>query len=389
MANMPYRVVRKALLVFSMPFTMLLYLLVRVLLRRRSIRITLMDPRYLGHLSLEPEVFWNDLRCAVEHGSRDIWLCSLGKRSEAINPSLWDLRSQQLPTVPSYLVSALVELQKLVRTSAISLERASIHRLNALAHRPTSLPTTEPMRDRRKEILSRLPIPNRPYAIFTVREVTASPDLRNREIREFVPAMAALIDRGYNVIRLTSRTEDLIQQPQLGVLDWQVLVDGQPGDELALVSGASFVVSTTTGIDCLALAYRIPVLYIDTARLYFVFLGTEFATFQMPRLIDNETGMVLSFTEILKRGLGLARHSDSFTAGNTRVLNSTPFEIEQYVLEYVNLGLASHRIHSDESQNLWRESLLEFHRAEIAARHGAIEAQMLPSCLPLLSTKGG
>jgi len=389
MADMLYRVVRRALLVCSMPFTMLLYLLARILLRRRSIRITLMDPRYFGHQSLEPEVFWNDLRCAAEHGSRDIWLCNLGKRSEAINPSLWDLRSQQLPTVPNYLVSALVELQKLVRTSAISLERGSIHRLNALAHRPTSLPRTETMRDRRKQILSRLPIPNRPYVIFTVREVGTGADLRNREIREFVPAMAALIDRGYNVIRLTSRTEDLIQQSQLGVLDWQVLVDGQPGDELALVSGASFVVSTTTGIDCLALAYRIPVLYIDAARLYFVFLGTEFATFQMPRFIDNETGMVLSFTEILKRGLGLTRHSYLLTSGNTRVLNSTPFEIEQYVVEYVNLGFASHGIDTDGSQNLWREHLLEFHRAEITARYGAIEARMLPSCLPLLSTKGG
>jgi len=271
-----------------------------------------MEPRFFGHQCLEPEVFWNDWQSAIEQGSSDIWLCCLGKRSRAASRFVWDLRKQVFPAVPSWLVTSVAFWQESFHFSQLRIVHADYHRVNFLTRRETTLPLPSMFDVRRRQILSHLAEPERPYAVLTVRETAQGEDLRNRDIREFEASIVLLIESGFNVIRLTSRTNNPVEFASPHLLDWQVRVSGEPGDELALVSGSRLVISTTTGIDCLALAYRRPVLYVDAARLFYVFLGTDLTTFQMPHMLDTESGFLLDLEQILDRGLGWTKHSDAF-----------------------------------------------------------------------------
>jgi hypothetical protein len=146
-----------------------------------------MDPRFFGHQSLEPEVFWNDMLTAKESGSKDIWLCCLGKKSMATNPFLWKTVHRRLPTVPSWLTTDLEYWQDRMRLDYVSFLPASIYRLNFLTKRERLLPMTPEMVVRREKILSELSEPTRDYVVFTIRasHVPYDPcDPRNRKISD-------------------------------------------------------------------------------------------------------------------------------------------------------------------------------------------------------------
>jgi putative glycosyltransferase (TIGR04372 family) len=379
---MAHRLLRFALRLASLPLIALLHGLLRMVLPQRKIRIVVLDPRLFGHQSLEPEVFWNDWQTDIERGSRDVWFCCLGKKSNASNSLLWHHTKEKFPTLPSWFVTSVAYWKRRFSFTQLELMEASIYRLQFLTSRLTTLPQAATMTERRREILSRLDNPERPYVVFTVREfnpLSSDNELRNRQISAFVPAMEALGERGFNVVRLTSRTNDVLQSGLKNVLDWQVLEQGIPGDELAIISGASFVVTTTTGGDCLALAYRRPVLYIDSARFFLVFLGTELATFQMPRFEDIEKGESLKLEQILQRGLGWVGEQSAFVKAGVRVINSSPMEIRDHVVEYHATGDWHHCTAEDALERTWREMLLIRHGDVVAKRHGPIRARMHPA----------
>jgi putative glycosyltransferase (TIGR04372 family) len=251
-------------------------------------------------------------------------------------------------------------------------------------HRATTLPMDERVRDRRNDILSHLSEPERPYVVFTVREfdsLNQESDLRNRRIADFGPSMTELVSRGFNVIRLMSKTKD----PLVGVdrhhLDWQVERDGEFGDELAVLSGAEFVVSTTTGGDCLALAYRRPVLYLDCFRFPLVFLGTELTTFSVPLMFDSNSGQRIGMKTILERGLGWVGDQRLFSKAGVQLSQSDSQRIRSQIIEYVDALSSKDLINQDLAQQLWRDMLNTRLGSEIAERHGEIKAKMLRSSL--------
>ena len=374
------RFIRAAIRWLNLPLILALLVLIRIGLPRRKVHVVVMDSRYFGHQCLEPEVFWNDKYSSAERGSRDIWLCCIGPKSTANSKFMWELQRERLPTVPSWLVTDAAFWQERFGLSTIEFVPASIYRLNFLTSRPTSLPSDGEISRRRSEILRNLHEPERPYVVFTVREwipEVIENDLRNRRIEDFGPAMAALVQRGFNVIRLTSRTSDRLTANDGHTLDWQVLIDGEPGDELAVVSGASFIVSTTTGGDCLALAYRRPVLFLDSARLFFAFFGTELATIHMPKVSDSKSAQRLSLKDVLERNLGWVGDQRCFGAAGVTVMNSTPEEIRGHVLEYVEF-LQLRVADGSGVDGGWRSLVRAFHGEEIQTLHGDIRARMHP-----------
>ena len=378
------RFVRAAVRWLNLPLILALLVLVRVVLPQRKVHVVVMDSRYFGHQCLEAEGFWNDKFSSAERGSRDIWLGCIGPKTTANSKYMWELQREQLPTVPSWLVTDAAFWQERFGLSTINFVPASIYRLNFLTSRPTSLPAGGEIANRRSAILRKLYEPDRPYVVFTVREwipkATKKKDLRNRRIEDFEPAMTALVQRGYNVIRLSSRTSDRLSVNDGHILDWQVLVDGEPGDELAIVSGASFVVSTTTGGDCLALAYRRPVLYLDSARLFLAFFGTELATIHMPKMSDSKSAQRLSLKNVLERNLGWVGDQRCFAAAEVTVTISTPDELRRHVLEYVDF-LQSRVADGIGIDERWRSLVRAFHGEEIQALHGGIRARMHPATL--------
>jgi len=372
------QLIRRGLRFVSLGILLAVSVLMKSFLGASRICVTVMDPRLFGHQSLEPEVFALDQLAAQEAGSSDHLFCCLGRKKLASNRYLWQFTKGRYRTVPSWLVTDAVFWKQRIELPNLEVLRASIYRLNLLTSQPTTLPKNSSTAARSREILSRLKEPHRPHVIFTVREDSCFRELRNRKIDDFRPAMAALVARGFNVVRLTSRSNDPLVGHHDYILDWQVLVNGEPGDELALMSEASFVVSTTTGGDALALAYRKPVLYIDSARFFLMFLGTELATIQIPEMVDTQNGRTLVLQDILTRGLGWSGEQSLFIQKGVRVIRSSPEEIRSCVMEYLDL-LTSGKVEASESQSHWRRALEARHGPQIASIHGEIRARLLPS----------
>jgi hypothetical protein len=82
--------------------------------------------------------------------------------------------------------------------------------------------------------------------------------------------------------------------------------------------------------------------------------------------------------------LGWSGEQQLFDDAGVRVVNSTPDEIRQYVVEY----LASRNWHdvdpADENERNWRDLLIKYHGAEILKRHGPIRARLHPASRRLL-----
>lgn len=367
---------RQLLRVTALPLIMMVFVVAWVIRRKVRFRVVIMEPRFFGHLALESEVFIHDKTLARDARPCQVLLCTLGKESQAANAELWTIRKQSLPSLPSWIVSDIRYWQTLAKRSVIEIVPADYHRLNFLNKTKPSLPDKKYFAQRREEILSRFEFPSRPYVVFTVREVMSSEDLRNRQIQDFEPAMMALVQIGFNVIRLTNQTNNRISVSDSSLLDFQVRVNGRPLDELALVANASFVVSSTTGVDCLALAYRRPVLYIDAARFYYMFLGTELATIHMPRFVNVESGKPATLADLLNLGLGWVKHSSSFSEKGIKVVQSSPEEIRACVLQYAQRHSLSITNRFELLQNVWRSQLLTRHAEDVAVRHGVINARL-------------
>jgi putative glycosyltransferase (TIGR04372 family) len=239
---------------------------------------------------------------------------------------------------------------------------------------------------RRNEVLATYFSSDRPYVVVTTKEPAGTTDpLRSRSVTDLLPAIELLCDRGYHVLRVVDSSNDDLPVTRTGVVDFHVRRDGEPGDEIALVSGAEFVISTTTGLDALALSLRVPVLYIDAARLWYAFLGTSLATFFPPRYRDIATNSEIGLTDLLSRGIAVTKDSDAFTRAGVRVEVSSPESIRDYVDSYEALRLfgRTERIFESVSpqQARWRQSLLRHHRDVISLEHGDIHAVLHPRTL--------
>jgi hypothetical protein len=99
----------------------------------------------------------------------------------------------------------------------------------------------------------------------------------------------------------------------------------------------------------------------------------------MPRFEDIEKGESLKLEQILQRGLGWVGEQSAFVKAGVRVINSSPMEIRDHVVEYHATGDWHHCTAEDALERTWREMLLIRHGDVVAKRHGPIRARMHPA----------
>ena len=112
-------------------------------LMRRYVRfrVVVMEPRFFGHLALEPEVFINEVRVVSNTRPRQVLRCTLGKASRASNIGLWKFRHKSLPSLPSWIVTDIQYWQSILKASVIEIVSADYHRLNFLKTTEVTLPS--------------------------------------------------------------------------------------------------------------------------------------------------------------------------------------------------------------------------------------------------------
>jgi putative glycosyltransferase (TIGR04372 family) len=186
---------------------------------------------------------------------------------------------------------------------------------------------------------------NKPFVCLVVRDgghyastgesESIGYDLLNADISTFELAAKGLADSGYQVIRMGAGSEKPMSQEHPNVFDYAKSQNRSAFLDIYLAGKCAFAISSQTGPDCVSLAFRRPVCYIDIARYSQFFLGTNIAYWNPTTLIKNGSRMTLQ--QVMNSGVALLKDPEEFKNQGVTSVRSTPEEIRELVVEFAQL----------------------------------------------------
>lgn len=156
-------------------------------------------------------------------------------------------------------------------------------------------------------------------------------DLRNVDIADYLPGLAALVARGYRVVRLGDPTMKPL--PRLdGVFDYAVSALKSPELDILLPAIARFHIGSSSGLSLVPLLYGTPCLFLNWHPIDMLPWGRRNWTVMKPieRLADRR--------RILDRAgyatLGRMRDPTLLNAAGHRASDLAPAEVERAILDF-------------------------------------------------------
>jgi len=355
--------VQLAVRIAVFPFVLVLYLVRRVLV----VELVLPNVTLFGHLALEPEKILCNL--ALEETLRNtsqkrlqIW--SFGKARTQVNKTLVKIWRRQVFSLPSMVVDAVHRASRWIPNFEIKvLQFDKLHENDHVldlfeSHLRFSLDEVS----RGEKYLASIGIePGEPYVCVIVREVAWAPpitgplssgELRSRQFDDFIPAALGLVQRGIPVIKLgapgTTKTTGT------SIIDYANSDAKSEFLDIFLPSRARCVISTMSGPDAVALAARVPVLYIDIAQYSLCFAGTKLVTW-VPAQLRREASQTMSLGEVFESGAGRFLGKPAFDNAGITIVNSSAEQICEHALAFHDYVTSSTTIGKEELQDTYRK----------------------------------
>ena len=311
------------------------YLLALRVVARPSPRIVMSTYSFFGHVALEPEQrrLWHIDTGEVD---RDIW--TFGNRREQPNHYLVKVWGRLLRVPPSWWVSALIRVGEILPRLAPEVVKGSLF---SGANRIDRFSVQLPIRNDEKALFARQMLKlgidvAQPYAVLVVRDPAyfghlsrplSDGSVRDRDIEDFVPAVHALVEGGFQVVRLGHRVTKPLSVNRDGVLDYATSGFRSEFLDVHLPLHTTVAVSTLTGPDALCIVGRRPVLYVDVAVYAQPFHETELTWWTPARLCSTDDRQDASIAEAFHVGWGWFEGGAEFSEHQVSVTRSTPEEI--------------------------------------------------------------
>jgi len=157
---------------------------------------------------------------------------------------------------------------------------------------------------------------NSPIVAICVRDDSSIPELtfRNSDINEFSQAIKFLVAKGFQVIRMGRLSETEIKNKIDGFYDYSRGSIKSDRLDLCIFEHVDFVISTGTGVDDIAIAFRKPVLYLNCLPVL-VPNKSSLLKITLPKVLFKDSNAV-NFLELCKMGaLSLGTTSEYSRAG--------------------------------------------------------------------------
>ena len=215
--------------------------------------------------------------------------------------------------------------------------------LHPMSHGLTYLRLPAKIVDRAELRASRLGIqPDQPIVVLHTREHgyhrLRGHAFRNTDVRNYIPAVRALVDRGYLVIRIGDRNMTSIRGDVPGLIELPRLTGYDPVLDAYFLEQCEFMISCQSGPCSLARALGKPNL-VANAVYNPTTLPELNEVFAFKRYLD-EAGSELGVEESLRRGAHLFDRTEHFERAGIRLEDTTAEEIHAAVLEMLS-GLHS------------------------------------------------
>lgn len=182
--------------------------------------------------------------------------------------------------------------------------------------------------------------------------------VRNASVERYFPAIRALVERGYTVVRLGDRTMTPVELP--GVVDLATSPAWKPWLEIWCTMRSEFLVGCDSGPSWLAVLLGVPVLTVNAVHFRDLARPDDRIICKLAR--DRATGDTLSISEMLtEEFLRVGFKSDRYEC-----LENTPADLRRAVIDMIEV------VHGRERRSSWQNRftrrLREIERQRVGGR---------------------
>lgn len=303
-----------------------------------------------GHLALEPEIFLAEreiIKATNASSKRVINVWSLGPVAKQSNKYLASKWKQELLVFPSWFVSSLHSVGSVFPVLKLNEPKLSITgSMNGLDKTASHVSFTANEREEGKKGLVKIGVnPDKPHVCLIVRDgghykskgeiESAGYEVLNFDINNFSGAAEALVESGFQVIRMGSGSERPFTSKPEGVIDYALSENRSEFLDVFIAATCEFAVSTQTGPDAVCMLFRRPVLYVDVTSYSQFFFGSKLATWSPARLQKN--GKILNLSEIVNSEIAWFKDPNLFSKNGISQQKSSSNELKELVLSYIRM----------------------------------------------------
>ena len=158
-------------------------------------------------------------------------------------------------------------------------------------------------------------------------------NFRNSVIGTYKSAVLALIEKGYFVIRMGSVVETPLDIDDNHFFDYGWSDRKYDFLDVWLTANCYFLISTSTGLDDVAIAFKRPIVFVNHLPVGDCRTGSSQYVELFKRLRDRKDGHWLGVREQIARDLIHARSSKTFDEKEVDVVDNSEDEIKEAILE--------------------------------------------------------
>lgn len=161
-------------------------------------------------------------------------------------------------------------------------------------------------------------------------------DCRNADVTNYRKAALFLAEKGYMVFRMGKHVEKPFNVDHPNVIDYANHLIQCDLLDIYLTAHCNFIISTSTGLDCITQLFRKPLLFTDILPIYGQLQTWYPCMMYITKKIRNrDTHALLTFKELEKEFTGIidVAIQDTLTNKNAEIIPNTEDEILEAVIE--------------------------------------------------------
>lgn len=191
------------------------------------------------------------------------------------------------------------------------------------------------------------------FVVLHVREQSAAAaghvrskdEVRNASLESFLPALDALVARGFAIVRIGD--PGMTPLPRAGVIDLATDPRRTQALELWCLKHCSFFIAADSGPYLLSWLLETPCLSVNITNVLGVFPLRETDRYLIKRLRRTADGAILPFAEMLREDVLYGIRRRVFKDGDLDYVDNSPQELREAVLEMIDVLEGRGRPESD------------------------------------------
>jgi len=337
----------------SIPLSFLILIIIRAIKPILLIRLGTLVSWRIGHFAGNTDLYICEKKAGINSDNLktiDIW-CN---RTKACNKQLNKMWKREINILPKWLVYPVFLLNNFFpggTSHQIPNTRSSDRDVLNLTNRHPNLSFTANEEIEGREFMKKLGInPSSKFVCLTVRdsayleqqkkETRSGVDwsyhnYRDSDIEDYSLAIQELVNLGYYVIRMGVLVNRPINIKSKKVIDYAFNHLRTDFMDVYLASKCSFCISTSTGFDALPSLFRRPLVIVNNPHIEFFYSFYPETITIFKKIFDNDINKFLSIKSIINRGIGKFDKSKQFKALNLDLIDNSPEEIKDAVLEII------------------------------------------------------